>query len=108
MALAGCASHSDGSSGGDGAGIGGGAGPNDPSGQTMGALQTALKNTGTAVDNVAPLQLDTTLGNVGKSLDSTLDPALKTVTGLTQKVGATTGLGQIGRASCRERVCQYV
>ena len=59
-----------------------------------GALQTSLGNTGKAVDNVLPLNLGTTLGGIGKALDPTVKPVTDQVVSLTQKVGATTGLGQ--------------
>ena len=53
-----------------------------------------LGNTGKAVDNVLPLNLGTTLGGIGKALDPTVKPVTDQVVSLTQKVGATTGLGQ--------------
>src|SRR5690606_24319857 len=56
-------------------------------------LETTLGNTGNAVDNVAPLELGDALGGIGKALDPTLAPVADTVTGLTQQVGAATGLG---------------
>ena len=69
--------------------------PNNPTDPvTTGLLQTTLGNTGGAVDNALPLNLDTTLGGVGKALDPTVKPVVDTVVGLTQQVGATTGLGQ--------------
>ncbi|EGP48406.1 PE-PGRS family protein, partial [Achromobacter insuavis AXX-A] len=57
-------------------------------------LQTTLGNTGKAVDNTLPLNLGTTLGGVGQALDPTVKPVVDTVVGLTQQVGATTGLGK--------------
>ena len=73
----------------------GGTDPNTPVNPvTAGLLQTTLGNTGKAVDNTLPLNLGTTLGGVGKALDPTLAPVVNTVVGLTQEVGATTGLGQ--------------
>ncbi|MGH8463817.1 MAG: collagen-like triple helix repeat-containing protein, partial [Pseudomonas sp.] len=73
----------------------GGTDPNPPTNPvTAGLLQTTLGNTGSAVDNTLPLNLGTTLGGVGKALDPTLAPVVDTVVGLTQQVGATTGLGQ--------------
>ena len=46
------------------------------------------------MDNVLPLNLGTTLGGIGKALDPTVKPVTDQVVSLTQKVGATTGLGQ--------------
>ena len=68
-------------------------GPTTPT-TTPGALQTSLGNTGKAVDNVLPLNLGTTLGGIGKALDPTVASVTDQVVSLTQKVGATTGLGQ--------------
>ena len=47
-----------------------------------------------------PLNLGTTLGGIGKALDPTVKPVTDTVVSLTQKVGATTGLGQPWTACC--------
>src|SRR5690606_806449 len=66
--------------------------PNNPSGQA-GPLETTLGNTGQVVDNVLPVGVSDTLGNLGGQRDKVVEPVLGTVTGLTQQVGATTGLG---------------
>lgn len=70
--------------------------PNNPTTNPVitGLLQTTLGNTGKAVDNTLPLNLDSTLGGVGQALDPTIQPVVDTATGLTQQVGAITGLGQ--------------
>src|SRR5690606_20221832 len=73
-------------------GGGGGGGGNPPAALPAGLLETTLGNTGDAVDNALPLQLGDALGGVGKSPDPTLAPAVATATGLTQPVGAATGL----------------
>src|SRR3546814_20301529 len=41
-------------------------------------------------------------------LSDTFDKDTKYKTGLTGEIGAGYDFGKIGRASCRERVCQYV
>lgn len=56
-------------------------------------LETALSNTGAAVDNLVNLGLAPTLGGVGQSLDGVAAPVVSQVTGVTQQVGAATGLG---------------
>src|SRR5690606_38261229 len=78
---------------GGGNGGGGGSGGDTPAALPPGLLETTLGNTGQAVDNVAPLDLGKALAGVGEALDPTLAPVVGTVTGLTQQVGAATGLG---------------
>ncbi|WP_195844585.1 collagen-like triple helix repeat-containing protein, partial [Bordetella pertussis] len=58
-----------------------------------GLLETTLGNTGGATDSLLPLGADNALGAVGKALDPTLKPVVDTTVGLTQQIGATTGLG---------------
>ena len=57
-------------------------------------LQPALANLGGAVDGIAPLGLNTTLGNLGQSLDTIAAPVASATTSLTQTVGGATHLGK--------------
>ncbi|MEQ4617206.1 MAG: collagen-like triple helix repeat-containing protein [Corticimicrobacter sp.] len=63
-----------------------------PPGQTVAILEPALGNTGAALDNLVPLNLGSILGNTGAVLDQAAVPAGMAVVGLTQQVGAATGL----------------
>ncbi|PWF22245.1 collagen-like triple helix repeat-containing protein [Corticimicrobacter populi] len=63
-----------------------------PPGQTIAILEPALGNTGAALDNLVPLNLGSVLGNTGAVLDQAAVPAGMAVVGLTQQVGAATGL----------------
>lgn len=57
-----------------------------------GLLETTLGNTGGATDSLLPLGADNALGAVGKALIRR-SPVVDTTVGLTQQIGATTGLG---------------